>query len=119
MPDSNATAPTTTPSQTSVGGGDTHSSQTISASHDASSSNASAAAAAEEWRYKAGPGVPEWLVGKNASEAASLTQQLYHQLVSGGGPPTPGTQAYTASTLGAPPASPGLSGAPDADEFIH
>lgn len=73
-----------------------------------------AAPVAEEWRYQPGVGVPDWLVGKNATEAANLTQQLYHQLVSGGGVGAPGTPAYTASTLGAPATS-----HPDADEFLH
>jgi len=60
--------------------------------------------------------VPEWLVGKTASEAASLTQQLYQQLVSSN-PAAPGSPAYTASTLGAQPHGGGA--APDADEFLH
>ena len=35
----------------------------------------------EEPRYKAGPGIPDYLVGKTLSEAAELTQLLYRQLM--------------------------------------
>ena len=69
----------------------------------------------EEPRYKAGPGIPEYLVGKSMSEGAALTAQLYNQLISSG-PPLPslgggGTTGAPATRL--PP------GAPDPDEFIH
>ena len=50
------------------------------------------------------------------TEAANLTQQLYHQLISAAPAPA-GSMPATAATLGAPPHMP--SGAPDADEFIH
>ena len=40
-------------------------------------------AAEAEFRYQAGPGVPDWLVGKTATEAADLTARLYEQLVRG------------------------------------
>lgn len=116
MADSNTTA-TTSPPPTSVGPGATASSQTVSATPEQAAP--AAAAGVEEFRYKAGPGVPEWLVGKNATEAAALTQQLYQQLVSSSPAPA-GSVPYTAANFGAPPAQPhATGGVPDADEFIH
>ena len=36
---------------------------------------------AAEFRYAAGPGVPDFLVGKTMAEAADLTAKLYEALV--------------------------------------
>jgi len=92
----------------------TPSSATASASPETASQNASTTSV-PQFRYQAGPGVPQWLVGKTDMEAAALTQQLYHQLVSSAPAPADSMPA-TAATLGAPPHMPG---APDPDEFIH
>ncbi len=35
----------------------------------------------DEFRYGVNSGVPEWLIGKTAREAAILTQQMYNQLL--------------------------------------
>src|SRR5437899_2101860 len=112
MTDSTATAPTTAPSPTSPGLGATASTQTASAIPNPTPT------IAEEPRYKAGPGVPEWMVGKSMTEAAALTQQLYHQLISASPAPTAFNLPTTAgATVGAP--SPHIPGAPDPDEFLH
>lgn len=109
------TAPPTTPEPISIGSGAVNSGGTASATPSAPD----VPEVPPEFRYAAGPGIPEYLVGKTAGEAANLTQQLYHQLVSGVPSPTPGSPAYTASTLGAQPSQHLPGAAPDADEFIH
>lgn len=66
MPESATTSP-----PTSTGDGATHSSETSSAS-----------AAPVEFRYQAGEGIPDSLVGKTAAEAAELFNQMHRTVMS-------------------------------------
>jgi len=45
------------------------------------------------FRYTAGDGIPDWLVGKTPEEAAKLASQLYNEVVQRGTNPQPQTQS--------------------------
>lgn len=34
-----------------------------------------------EYRYPAGPDIPDWLVGKTVTEVAAMNRQLYHEVI--------------------------------------